>query len=183
METKHISWFITISWFSQKMMNSWKSSPTTPKSYKNIWKGIGSIRPGAFGPRRTRNHIFCKKNSGFSISQWISWICCEKCRFHRKKWFYNSPKPLRNQSFIDTFCEQGPLVWISMPDSLNLVNLPFLTASMPKKCSFRFQIHLLGTRRNSLYKRKHLGRVLEARDRKSAISHQKFINSSPTAEI
>ena len=70
-----------------------------------------------------------------------------------------------------------------MPDSLNLVNLPFLTASMPKKCIIRFQMHLLGTRRNSLYKRKHLGRVLEARDRESAIPHQKVINPAPTAGI
>ena len=130
-----------------------------------------------------KNHIFAEKIVGFLIFQWISWICSGKCRFHRKKWFYNSPKPLRNQSFIDTFCEQGPLVWISMPDSLNLVNLQFLTASMPKKCTCCFQMHLLGTRRNSLYKRKHLGRVLEARDRKSAVFHQKVINSSPTAGI
>ena len=70
-----------------------------------------------------------------------------------------------------------------MPDSLNLVNLQFLTASMPKKCTFRFQMHLLGTRRNSLYKRKHLGRVLEAQDRKSALFYQKVINPTPTAEI
>ena len=70
-----------------------------------------------------------------------------------------------------------------MPDSLNLVNLPFLTASMPKKCTFCFQMHLSGTRCNSLYKRKHLGRVLEARDRESAFSNQKVMDLSPTGEI
>ena len=90
---------------------------------------------------------------------------------------------MRNQSFIDTFREQRPLVWISMPDSLDLVDLRFLTASMLEKCTFRFQMHLLGTRRNSLYKRKHLGRVLEARDRGSAFFHQKVIIPAPTAGI
>ena len=70
-----------------------------------------------------------------------------------------------------------------MPESLNLVNLPFWAASMPKKCTFCFQMYLFGTRRNPLYKRKHLGRVLEARDRESAIFHQKVINPPPTAEI
>ena len=39
---------------------------------------------------------------------------------------------------------------------------------------FRFQMHLFGTRRNPLYKRKHLGRVLEAQDRKSTLFDKKL---------
>ena len=54
---------------------------------------------------------------------------------------------------------------------------------MPKKCTFHSQMRLFGTRRNPLYKRKHLGRVLEAQDRKSAPFDQKIINPTPTAEI
>ena len=127
--------------------------------------------------------IFWEIFGGFSIFPWISWICSEKCRFHRKKQFYTSPKPLRNQSFIDTFCEQRPLVWISMPDSRKVAISQFSSASMPEKCTFRSQMRLFGTRRNPLYKRKHLGRVLEAQDRKSALFDQKVINSTPTAEI
>ena len=70
-----------------------------------------------------------------------------------------------------------------MPESRNLVNSQFSSASMPKKCTFRFQMHLFGTRRNPLYKRKHLGRVLEAQDRKSAFLIKKVIKPTPTAEI
>ena len=116
-------------------MNSLKSSPTTPKSYKIIWKGIGFIRPGAFGPLRTRKSYFCKKIVDFQFPNEFPEFAVKSVDFIEKR-FYNSPKPLRNQSFIDTFCEQGPLVWISMPDSLNLVNLQFLTASMPKNALF-----------------------------------------------
>ena len=148
--------------------------PGDSKKLQNTWKGIGFIRPGAFGPRRTRKWWFCKKFGRFPVFPWIPWICSGTCRFHRKKQSCTSPKPLRNQWFIDTFCEQRPLVWISMPESRNLVNSQFLSASMPKKCTFRFQMHLFGTRRNPLYKRKHLGRVLEAQDRKSALLDEKW---------
>jgi len=52
-----------------------------------------------------------------------------------------------------------------------------LSASMPKKCTFRSQMCFCGTQRNSLYKCNHLGGVLEAQDRKSAVFTKKSWNS------
>ena len=52
-----------------------------------------------------------------------------------------------------------------------------LSASMPKKCTFRVQMRLFGTQRNSLYKCNHLGGVLEAQDRKSTVFTKKSWNS------
>ena len=52
-----------------------------------------------------------------------------------------------------------------------------LSASMPTKCTFRSQTRLFGTQRNSLYKCNHLGGVLEAQARKSAVFTKKSWNS------
>ena len=58
--------------------------PDDSKKLQNIWKGIGSIRPGAFGPRRTRKSYFAKKTVYFQFPNGFPEFAVESVDFIEK---------------------------------------------------------------------------------------------------
>ena len=114
---------------------------------------------------------------------WNSYFSGKLLGIHEKSPFRTFPNHWYSLSFIGHF-SRAPLHFQERPSILRKRGgIPPFYHSGAQKCTSGPQNGLLGPRRKSLYKRKVLGGVLEAEDRKSAFFIRKERNSSKIQEI
>ena len=89
--------------FSAKNHILRKIGPGAPKTPKKGWNCIGFIRPGASGPRGTKNAKSCENRAKYFAFSMKILILCKKLGIYEKSLFCALPKRWYYLSFIGHF--------------------------------------------------------------------------------